>query len=120
FEGVRLLFASWRGVLADLPRLAGNLPELGSGNVTFDLTLRNGLVEKATGEVRGVDLVVGAPSWLEPLQASPSALKLDYVTGSWKFQHRGELSQLQIEQLVLGRDQKDSPLPQFTVELSPG
>ena len=47
-------------------------------------------------------------------------LKLDYVTGSWQFQRRGDTSQLQIEQLVLGRDQKDSPLPQFTVEMTPG
>src|SRR5690349_13286293 len=117
FEGVRLSFASWRGVLGAMPRLASNLPQLGSGDVTFDLTLKSGLVEKAAGDVRAFDLVVGTPSWLEPVQASRSSLKLDYVTGSWQFQRRGETSQLQIEQLVLGRDQKDSPLPQFTVEM---
>jgi len=120
FEGVRISFSSWRGVLGGLPRLAGNLPQLGTGDVTFDLTLKKGLVEKADGEVRAFDLVVATPSWLEPVQASRSALKLDYVTGSWRFQRRGEISQLQIEQLVLGRDQKDSPLPPFTVEMSPG
>ncbi len=49
FEGVRLSFSSWRGVLGDVPRLAGNLPQLGTGDVTFDLTLANGLVEKAGG-----------------------------------------------------------------------
>jgi uncharacterized protein YhdP len=120
FEGVRLAFSSWRGVLGDLPRLAGNLPQLGTGDVTFDLTLKNGKVEKASGEVKGFDLVLGTPAWLEPVRASRSTLKLDYVTGSWQFQRRGETSQLQIEQLVLGRDQKDSPLPQFTVEMTPG
>jgi uncharacterized protein YhdP len=120
FEGVRMSFSSWRGVLGELPRLANNLPQLGSGDVTLDLTLKNGLDEKAAGEVHGFDLVVGTPSWLQRLQPSPSTLKLDYVTGSWHFQRRGETSQLQIEQLVLGRDQEDSPLPQFTVEMSPG
>ena len=63
---------------------------------------------------------MGTPSWLEPVQASRSSLKLDYVTGSWRFHRRGDTSQLQIEQLVLGRDQNDSPLPQFTVEMTPG
>ena len=120
FEGVRIAFSSWRGVLGALPRLAGNLPQLGTGDISFDLTLKKGLVEKAAGDVRAFDLVVGTPAWLEPVQASRSSLKLDYVTGSWQFQRRGETSQLQIEQLVLGRDQKDSPLPQFTVEMSPG
>ncbi|MEJ0036829.1 MAG: AsmA-like C-terminal region-containing protein [Gammaproteobacteria bacterium] len=120
FEGVRISFSSWRGVLGVLPRLASNLPQLGTGDVTFDLTLKNGVVEKADGEVRAFDLVLGTPAWLEPVQASRSSLRLDYVTGNWQFQRRGETSQLQIEQLVLGRDQKDSPLPQFTVEMSPG
>lgn len=120
FEGVRLSFASWRGVLGAMPRLAGNLPQLGTGDVTFDLTLKHGLVEKADGEVRAVDLVVRTPPWLQPVQASRNSLKLDYFAGSWRFQRRGDTSQLQIEQLVLGRDQKDSPLPQFTVEIKPG
>ena len=120
FEGVRLSFSSWRGVLGVMPRLATNLPQQGTGDVTFDLTLKNGLVEKADGEVRAADLVVGTPAWLQSLQASRSSLKLDYVTGSWRFLRRGEASQLQIEQLVLGREQKDSPLPQFTIEMSPG
>jgi hypothetical protein len=56
--------------------------------------------------VRAFDLVVARRRWLEPVQASRSALKLDYVTGSWRFQRRGEISQLQIEQLVLGRDRR--------------
>jgi uncharacterized protein YhdP len=120
FEGVRLAFSSWRGVLGAMPRLADNLPQLGTGDVTFDLTLKNGRAEKASGEVRAFDLVVGTPTWLEPVQASRSPLKLDYLTGSWQFLRRGETSQLQIEQLVLGRDQKDSPLPQFTIEMTPG
>lgn len=120
FEGIRMSFSSWRGVLGELPRLANNLPRLGTGDITLDLTLKSGLVERAGGEVHGFDLVVGTPAWLQPLQASRSTLKLDYVSGGWHFQRRGEISQLQIEQLVLGRDQRDSPLPQFTVEMSPG
>jgi uncharacterized protein YhdP len=120
FEGVRLSFSSWRGALGAMPRLAGYLPQLGTGDVTFDLTLKNGIVEKADGEVRAADLLVGAPDWLESLRASRGALKLDYVTGSWRFLRRGETSQLQIEQLVLGREQRDSPLPQFTIEMTPG
>ncbi|MEJ1965813.1 MAG: AsmA-like C-terminal region-containing protein [Gammaproteobacteria bacterium] len=119
FEGVRLSFSSWRGVLARLPRLAANLPQGGSGDVTFDLTLKQGRVEKADGQVRAVDLVLGTPSWLEPVQASRSALKLDYVSGDWRFLRRGETSQLQVGQLVLGREQKASPLSQFTVEMGP-
>ena len=120
FEGVRLAFSSWRGVLGAMPRLASNLPLLGTGDVTFDLTLKNGLVEKADGEVRAADLVVGAPAWLESLQTSRRPLKLDYLTGSWRFLRRGETSQLQIDQLVLGREQRDSPLPPFTIEMSRG
>ena len=120
FEGVRLAFSSWRGVLGAMPRLASNLPQLGTGDVTFDLTLKKGVVEKADGEVRAADLVVGTPAWLESLQPSRRPLKLDYVTGSWRFLRRGDTSQLQIEQLVLGREQRDSPLPPFTVLMSPG
>jgi uncharacterized protein YhdP len=120
FEGVRLSFSSWRGVLAAMPRVANNLPQLGTGDVTLDLTLKSGVVEKADGEVRAADLLVSAPDWLESLRASRGALKLDYVTGSWRFLRRGATSQLQIEQLVLGREQRDSPLPPFTIEMTPG
>jgi uncharacterized protein YhdP len=120
FEGVRLAFASWRGVLGQLPKLATNLPQSGSGDVTFDLTLKRGRVEKADGQVRAVDLVVGTPGWLGPVQASRSPLKLDYASGDWRYLRRGDTSQLQVEQLVLSREQKDSPLPQFTVEMGPG
>ena len=120
FEGVRLSFSSWRGVLGQVPGLAANLPQSGSGDVTFDLTLKRGRVAKADGQVRAVDVVVGTPSWLGPVQASRSPLKLDYVTGDWRFLRRGETSQLQVEQLVLSREQKDSPLPLFTVEMRPG
>jgi uncharacterized protein YhdP len=120
FEGVRLSFASWRSVLGDLPQVARNLPLSGAGDVTVDLTLKNGRVEKADGELRAIDLAVGAPSWLEPMQASRSALKLDYVTGNWRFLRRETVSQFQVEQLVLSREQRESPLPRFTVEVSAG
>jgi uncharacterized protein YhdP len=120
FEGVRLSFSSWRGVLGQMPTFAANLPQSGSGDVTFDLTLKQGRVEKANGQVRAVDVIVGTPSWSGPVQASRSPLKLDYVTGDWRYLRRGEASQLQVEQLVLSREQKDSPLPQFTVEMRPG
>ena len=120
FEGVRLSFSSWRGVLGAMPRLATNLPQAGAGDVTFDVTLKQGRVEKADGQLRAVDVVVGTPPWLGPVQASRSPLKLDYVSGDWRFLRRGESSQLQVTQLVLGREQKASPLPQFTVEMRPG
>jgi uncharacterized protein YhdP len=119
FEGTRLSISSWRGILSELPQLTSNLPESGTGDVTVDLTLNKGRVEKADGELRAVDLVVGSPPWLQPVQRSRGSLKLDYLTGNWRFLRRGETSQLQIEELVLGREQK-SPLPRFTVELNRG
>jgi len=117
FEGRRLAFSSWRGMLGDLPRIADNLPEAGTGDFTVDLTLDEGRVEKADGDLRAVDLVVGSPSWL--VQQPRGSLKLDYLTGNWRFLRRGSTSQFQVEQLVLSREQK-SPLPRFTVESSAG
>lgn len=119
FEGMRLSFSSWRGMLEEMPRLASNLPQSGSGDVTVDLTLDKGRVEKANGELRAIDLVVGTPPWLQPVQQSRGSLKLDYLTGDWRFLRRGDISQFQFEKLVLSREQK-SPLPRFTVELSSG
>jgi uncharacterized protein YhdP len=119
FEGVRLAFSSWRGMLGELPKVASNLPESGSGDVTVDLTLNKGRVEKADGELRAVDLVVGSPPWLQPVQQSRGSLKLDYLTGKWRLLRRGATTQFQVEQLVLSREQK-SPLPHFTVELNGG
>ncbi len=88
--------------------------------MTLDLTLKRGVVAKSEGQVRATDVAVGAPSWLGPMQASGRSLKLDYLAGEWKYLRRPEVSQLQIEQLVLSREQQDSPLPAFTVELSAG
>ncbi len=125
FEGARLAFASWRNLVESFsdeagPKLARNLPLGGSGDVTLDLTLKHGVVSKSEGQVRATDVAVGTPSWLGPMQASHSALKLDYVSGDWKFLRRAEVSQLQVEQLALSREQRDSPLPAFTIEMSAG
>ena len=120
FEGARLSFSSWRGVLADMPKLASNLPLAGSGDVTVDLTLKDGRVQKAAGQVRAVDLAIGAPAWLGAVASTSGVLRLDYLTGEWRFAHRAEASQLQIERLVLSREQKDSPLPAFAIEMSAG
>jgi uncharacterized protein YhdP len=120
FEGVRLSFSSWRGVLADVPKLASNLPLSGAGDVTVDLTLKDGRVQKADGRARAVDLAIGAPSWLGAVSSTRSVLKLDYLTGDWRYARRAESSQLQIEQLVLSREQKDSPLPAFSIEMNAG
>jgi len=120
FEGVRLAFASWRGVLGELPQVARNLPLSGAGDVTLDLTLKDGRVQKADGQVRAVDLAIGAPTWFGPTPRPRSALSLDYLTGDWRFLRRGDVLQFQVDQLVLSREQKDSPLPAFTVEMSEG
>jgi len=120
FEGVRLAFSSWRSVLAEIPKLATNLPLSGAGDVTFDLTLKDGRVQKADGRLRAVDLAVAAPEWLGAVSSTRGVLKLDYLTGDWRYARRAESSQLQIEQLVLSREQKDSPLPAFVIEMSAG
>jgi hypothetical protein len=70
--------------------------------------------------VRAVDLAIGAPSWFGPTPRPRSALSLDYLTGDWRFLRRGDVLQFQVDQLVLSREQKDSPLPAFTVEMSEG
>ena len=121
FEGTRLAFSSWRGVLAQLPELARGIPLAGSGDVTVDLTLKSGRVQKAVGQMRAADLAIAAPSWLGSARDTrAAALSLDYVTGEWRYLRRGNGSQLQVEQLVLDREQKDSPLPAFSVEMSGG
>jgi uncharacterized protein YhdP len=119
FEGQRLSFSSWRGMLGELPRLASNLPQSGSGNVTLDLTLEKGRVEKGDGELRATNLVLDSLPWLQPVQRSRGALKLDYLEGNWRYLRRGDTAQLQVEKLMLSRDQQ-SPLPRFTMELHGG
>ena len=123
FEGMRLAFAGWRDVLNKRPRVARYLPTTGNGDLTLQLTLKNGRVEKANGQVKANDLALGAPPWIDTARASYAArgtLKLEYVSGDWRFVSRGTGGQLQVEQLVLSREDKDTPLPRISVELGEG
>jgi uncharacterized protein YhdP len=126
FEGMRIAFAGWREVFAGFPSLAGNLPAAGSGDITLHLTLQDGRIDKADGQVRATDVVLSVPAWAPmdrpgapPSQASRAALSLDYVSGDWRFARRQGGAQLQIEQLALSREEKDAPLPRISVEFSP-
>jgi uncharacterized protein YhdP len=131
FEGVRVAFAGWREVFSEFPQLARNLPTAGGGDVMVHLTLQDGRIEKADGQVRATDVSLGVPTWAqtwdatrtqdaEPVYGSRAALTLDYLSGDWRFARRQGGGQLQIEQLTLSREQKDAPLPRISVEISPG
>lgn len=122
FEGARLSFAGWREVLSSRPMIARNLPTAGAGDLTMQLTLRNGRIEKANGTVKASDLAFGTPQWADSVRASiaRNALKLDYVAGEWRFVSRANGGQLQVEQLVLSRADKDTPLPRVSLDFSAG
>jgi uncharacterized protein YhdP len=121
FEGMRVAFAGWRDVLSDFPALARNLPAAGSGDVAVHLTLEGGRVEKADGQVRATDVTLAVPAWARTERTNAhEQLTLDYVSGEWRFARRVDGSQLQIEQLALSRDEKESPLPRISVEMTPG
>ena len=126
FEGMRVAFAGWREVFSEFPALADNLPVAGSGDVTLHLTLQGGRIDKADGQVRATGITLGVPTWAQtaqpgvpPSYASRTSLTLDYLSGDWRFARRPGGAQLQIEQLALSRDEKDSPLPRISVEIAP-
>ncbi len=123
FEGMRLAFSGWREVLAGRPSLARSLPATGSGDITLQLTLKNGRVEKASGQVKAEDVTFGTPAWLDVSNASPAVhgvLKLDYIAGDWRFVRRSEGAQVQLEKLLLRRDGASAPLPPVSIEFSTG
>jgi uncharacterized protein YhdP len=123
FEGMRLAFAGWREVLNARPSLARSLPATGNGDITLQLTLKNGRVDKANGQVKANDLTFGTPPWIDPAHAAYTAhgvLKLEYLSGDWRFVRRGTGGQIQVEQLVLSREDRGTPLPRISVELGRG
>jgi uncharacterized protein YhdP len=125
FEGMRLSFAGWRDVLRTRPTLARSLPASGAGDVTLQLTLKDGRVEKANGDVKANEVTFGTPVWVSSLHAAISpphgVLKLDYLSGDWRYVRRATGGgQVQIEQLVLSRDAKGSPLPRLAVDFTDG
>src|SRR6185437_10829908 len=80
-----------------------------------------GRVERADGQVRATAVTLALPAWAQTQKASArEQLALDYVSGEWRFARRMDGSQLQIEQLALSRDEKESPLPRISVEWLPG
>jgi uncharacterized protein YhdP len=120
FEGWRLAFAGWRDVLSGAPRLARSVPSSGDGDVHLNLTLKDGRIEKADGQVRASGVTLGAPPWADASSAAAvphDVLRLDYLAGDWRFVRRAGGGHLQIEQLVLSREDKDSPLPRISVEI---
>ncbi len=124
FEGMRLVFAGWREVLASVPQLARNLPAAGGGDVNLHVTLKDGRIDKADGQVRATDVSFGTPPWIQTSSpayaASGDSLKLDYMAGEWRFVRRAEGGQLQVERLALSRADKDEPLPPLSVEFGAG
>ncbi|MBX5461100.1 MAG: hypothetical protein IRZ28_08420 [Steroidobacteraceae bacterium] len=123
FEGTRLAFAGWRDVLAGRPRIASSLPASGNGDVSLNITVSEGRLEKADGEVKAADVTFALPPWVDasdPVMASRDPLTFEYVSGAWRFVSRNEGGQLQIDQLALSRDQADRPLPRISMELSRG
>jgi uncharacterized protein YhdP len=123
FEGMRLAFAGWREVFRDQPWLARSLPASGAGDITLQLTLKDGRVEKANGGVKANDVVFGTPVWVDPARAGSlphGVLSLDYLSGDWRFASRSGGGQVQLEQLVLSREDKDQPLPPIAIEFGAG
>ncbi|MEP7243623.1 MAG: DUF3971 domain-containing protein, partial [Gammaproteobacteria bacterium] len=123
FDGTRVAFGGWRDVLSAAPTLARSLPTTGGGDVSLHFTLKNGRVDKADGQVKANDVSFDTPPWLDPAPhalASRSRLRLEYVSADWRFIRRGDGGQLQVEQLVLSREEKSSPLPRLSMEFSPG
>ena len=123
FEGMRLAFAGWREVFRDQPWLARSLPASGAGDLTLQLTLKDGRVEKANGGVKANDVVFGTPAWVDPTHAASlphGVLSLDYLSGDWHYASRNGGGQVQLEQLVLSREDKDQPLPPIAIEFSAG
>ena len=123
FEGMRLAFAGWRDVLAGRPRIARSLPASGSGDVNLNITLNEGRIEKADGQVKAADVTFALPPWVDasdPVVASRNPLTLEYLSGEWRYVTRNEGAQLQIDKLALSRSEADRPLPRISVELSRG
>jgi len=123
FEGVRLSFAAWRGMLEEAPLIARNLPAAGSGDVALNVTFQKGQVEKADGQVSGAGIRLEPPTWIHSAaadSAARSAVTLDYVSGDWRFVRRAAGAQLQLERLALSREDKESPLPRVFIELGAG
>jgi uncharacterized protein YhdP len=123
FEGMRLAFAGWREVLKDRPWLARSLPESGAGEITLQLTLKTGQVEKANGQVKAHDVTFGTPAWIEPSSAAALAhdvLNLEYLAGEWRFASRPGGAQVQVEELALSREDKATPLPRIAIEIGSG
>lgn len=123
FEGTRLAFAGWRDVLAGRPRIASSLPASGGGDVNLSITLSEGRIEKAEGEVKAADVTFALPPWVDasdPVMASRDPLTLEYLSGEWRFVSRSEGGQLQIDRLALSRSDADRPLPRISMELSRG
>jgi uncharacterized protein YhdP len=123
FEGMRLAFAGWREVFRGQPWLARSLPASGAGDITLQLTLKDGRVEKANGSVKANDVVFGTPPWVDPARTASlphGVLSLDYLSGEWRFASRRDGGLVQLEQLVLSRDDKDQPLPPIAIELGAG
>ena len=120
FEGMRVAFAGWRDVFAGVPQLARNLPIAGDGDVMVHLTMTDGRIEKADGQVRATDVSLGVPTWATGAQPqySRSALTLDYLSGDWRFARRPGGAQLQIEQLALSREEREAPLPRISIEIA--
>lgn len=123
FDGMRLAFAGWREALSSTPWLARSLPATGDGDITLELTLKDGRIQKANGKVKANDLTFGTPAWLASAPGSPRAhgiLSLDYLSGDWRFVSRRGGGLVQLEQLVLGREEKDNPLPNVAIEFGAG
>jgi uncharacterized protein YhdP len=125
FEGMRLTFAGWREALRSRPALARSLPALGTGDLTLNLALKNGRIEKANGQIKASAIAFGTPPWLDSAHVSVphGRLDLDYLAADWRYVSRiprGRGGQLQIEQLVLNRDATDAPLPAISIELGTG
>lgn len=123
FDGMRLTFAGWRDVFAGRWPQARSLPSGGSGDVNLSVTLQNGRIAKADGEVKAAGLAFAVPPWedaSDPVASSRDPLQFEYLTGKWRFASRAEGGQVQLDDLTLGRGAADRPLPRVTLEFAPG
>jgi uncharacterized protein YhdP len=121
FDGMRLAFAGWREVLNHYPKFARSLPAAGNGDLALQLTLEDGHVAKASGDIKANDIMFGTPPWVDPAVASNVAngtLTLDYLSGEWRYLRRRDGGQMQVEQLALSRESKTQSVRNASVEFS--
>jgi uncharacterized protein YhdP len=101
-EGVRLVFAGWRDLLASVPELARRMPCAGGGDLTVRADFAAGRLENAQGSVRA-----GGVEFADALSFDHPLL-VDRVRGDWHLLRRGSAWHGEVDALQVGRSESDA------------